>query len=90
LSGTFPIIEALTTDMLWGMWINPEPVMVCYRFPSFVDFCALYNSPIREVHFMGELDDPDAVTFLNRLSKDSPKEGFKVVQLDFGRGEEKR
>jgi len=42
---------------------------------------SLYESDIREVHFMGELDDPEAVTFLNKLSKASPKDGFKVVQI---------
>lgn len=68
-------------DRAFSRLFDTDAVLVCYRLPSCFDFMSLYESDIREVHFMGELDDPEAVTFLNKLSKASPKDGFKVVQI---------
>lgn len=59
-----------------------DPVLICSKFPSLEDFKVLYATDVREVHFMGDLDDPDAVAFLNRISKTCPEQGFRIVQLE--------
>jgi len=58
-----------------------EAVMVCTSLPTLLEFRTLYSTDIREVHFIGDLDKPESVNFLNDLSKASPKNGFKIVQL---------
>jgi len=58
-----------------------DPIVICSRLPSVSDLRALFDSDIREIHFVGELDDPDAVAFLNKFNKTCPKEGFTTIQL---------
>jgi hypothetical protein len=73
------VIEAAMIDLRSKS--SEEATLICSELPSLHDFKCLYLTDIREVHFVGELDKPDSVEFLNKLSKACPEDGFKVVQL---------
>lgn len=61
--------------------LKGNAVLISSCLPSPMELRAMYDAGIKEVHFIGELDDPDSVAWLNRLSKASPEDGFRVVQL---------
>lgn len=80
--GSSAVIEAVEADLIlssrYGGWV---PFLVSSCLPSVYELEYLYRTDIRDIFFVGELDDVDAVGWLNRLSKTVPEQGFRVVQL---------
>jgi len=79
--GTSPIVEAIITESAFSNK-QGNPMLICDRLPSVDELKLMYLTDLREIHFFGELNDPDAVSWLNTFNKSvSQEDAFKVVGL---------
>lgn len=81
-----PIFEAVlqykaVQDMGEKLAPNEEVSIVSTAFPCLDEFRLLWSSGIRVVCHIEEANDERAVRFLNKLSKNNPEDGFKIIQL---------
>jgi hypothetical protein len=50
-------------------------------FPSLNEFLQIYRTNIRIVYHFGQIDDQDAVQFLNAHTKMNSEDGFQIISL---------
>lgn len=54
-----------------------NPFILSSYFPSLEEFRLLYRTDIRQVYYMGEIDDEKAVEFLNSYTRECKKTGIE-------------
>ena len=63
------------------MGLQEETVLVSTHLPTVDEFLVLCLTDIRVVYHVEEVDDEQAVRFLNKLTKNDPEQGFEIIQL---------
>lgn len=61
--------------------LEEECVLISTHFPSYEEFQALFETSVRKIYYMGDVNDEKAVRFLNAHSKAS-EEGFEIIKLN--------
>ena len=62
------------------------PVLFSSYFPSYEDFMLLMYTRIRTVYYMGDIENPKTVQFLNDHTAGDRSDGFEIVKLEFSGG----
>jgi len=60
--------------------LSPD-IMFSSYFPSLEEFKAIGITDIRTVYYMGDITDPEAVKFLNVLTRSNKDDGFEIIKL---------